>query len=491
VGYTEASIGALLGVESLQRIEATHLHYYDRFKLPENDPLCDLIRLFLLRSALPKARLHAVLGTDVCDTLIRLGLLIERGDQWSSRVDLYCVESLFIATDHRYMLLDEDRLNENPVMYIGMDSRGLVHAAPRHPTRRALDLCTGSGVQALSASRYSEHVTGVDINPRAVRFARFNAQLNGIDNVRFIEGDLYRALDEPSFDLILANPPFVPSPHKALGFRDGGASGESILARIVAEADAHLSPHGVLHLVTDLVDVRDYEQKLTRWWRGAPAHMLVLHTADRDEILFAVPHAHAPFGQRYADYNDELTHWVRNFRSADLGSVNFGYVFIRRSASGSHGYTARVIHNPTAPIHAQVNAYFSQRELLETTDAGTLTVRLHPDAKLREEYAADGTPCGWEITVPDNPYYTTYRVEADVFQILRMIGQRPHTLDVAAAWIGRNVVTELIYKGLLHVSSASAALFHAAGETSTLTPSPIDEQPTKTTPTCLSSYLSQ
>lgn len=63
-----------------------------------------------------------------------------------------------------------------------------------------LDLCCGSGVQGIAAAALrggNALVTCVDINPRAIRFARFNALLNGLDESRFraVAGDLYCALE--------------------------------------------------------------------------------------------------------------------------------------------------------------------------------------------------------------------------------------------------------------------------------------------------------
>ncbi|MEO0870182.1 MAG: hypothetical protein AAFY17_17480, partial [Cyanobacteria bacterium J06642_11] len=144
--YTLQSICQTLKVESLQSIEPTRLHYYDRYGLGDSDR-DDLIRLFLLRVALPKARLQELFGEPLTQVLIQLGLLIPRGEQWASRIDLFCVEGLYIATDHRYMLLAEDAITESPVMYIGADSQGLVYTAPRYSVESVLDLCCGSGVQ--------------------------------------------------------------------------------------------------------------------------------------------------------------------------------------------------------------------------------------------------------------------------------------------------------------------------------------------------------
>ncbi len=51
-----------------------------------------------------------------------------------------------IATDHRYQVLQGDAMSEEPVMYVGRDSIGLVKTAPRDDSESHLDLCTGSGV---------------------------------------------------------------------------------------------------------------------------------------------------------------------------------------------------------------------------------------------------------------------------------------------------------------------------------------------------------
>ena len=72
--------------------------------------------------------------------------------------------------------------NKYKVMAVGLDSLELAHAAPRHLRRaRVLDVCCGSGVQALvAATTYAAEVVALDVNERAVRFCRFNAALNSI-----------------------------------------------------------------------------------------------------------------------------------------------------------------------------------------------------------------------------------------------------------------------------------------------------------------------
>jgi release factor glutamine methyltransferase len=78
--------------------------------------------------------------------------------------------------------------------------------------RRVLDLCTGSGVVAIAAAELgAASVTAFDICPRAVRCSRGNAVHAGVDiDVR--EGSWSGALDYAPFDVIVSNPPYVPTP---------------------------------------------------------------------------------------------------------------------------------------------------------------------------------------------------------------------------------------------------------------------------------------
>jgi release factor glutamine methyltransferase len=78
--------------------------------------------------------------------------------------------------------------------------------------RRVLDLCTGSGVVAIAAAeRDAASVVAFDICPRAVSCTRGNAAYAGV-SIDVLEGSWSRALDYAPFDLIVSNPPYVPTP---------------------------------------------------------------------------------------------------------------------------------------------------------------------------------------------------------------------------------------------------------------------------------------
>jgi release factor glutamine methyltransferase len=125
---------------------------------------------------------------------------------------------------------------------------------------RLLDLCTGSGCVAIAFAhgRSTWRVTGADISDAAIAMARRNAARCGtVWGVRFTAGDLFEPIGEERFDLVTANPPYVPTEEIARldpGVRDfeprlaldGGPDGLAVLRRIIDGAVGHLTPGGLL-----------------------------------------------------------------------------------------------------------------------------------------------------------------------------------------------------------------------------------------------------
>lgn len=95
------------------------------------------------------------------------------------------------------------------------DSRLLVDAMRESgliPGRRVLDICTGSGFIAIAAAGMQcASVTAFDICPRAVSSSRGNAVVAGV-NVDVRQGSWVQALDCDPFDVVVCNPPYVPTP---------------------------------------------------------------------------------------------------------------------------------------------------------------------------------------------------------------------------------------------------------------------------------------
>lgn len=136
---------------------------------------------------------------------------------------------------------------------------------------RVLDLCTGSGVVAVSAKQAgAEDVVAVDVSRRAVLAARINLWRTG-GRSRVLRGDLFGAVPDGAYDLIVSNPPYVPSRHESLPTRgaarawDGGRDGRTVVDRICDEAPGRLRPGGRMLLVhSDVADPDRTVERLAR-----------------------------------------------------------------------------------------------------------------------------------------------------------------------------------------------------------------------------------
>jgi release factor glutamine methyltransferase len=111
-----------------------------------------------------------------------------------------------------------------------------------------LDLCTGTGALALVAARAGARAVGVDRCARAVAAARDNARRTGL-TLEVLQGDLYAPVAGRRFDLVVANPPYLPAERDDSPHWDAGPDGRALVDRICAGAPAHLHPGGSLLLV--------------------------------------------------------------------------------------------------------------------------------------------------------------------------------------------------------------------------------------------------
>ena len=130
---------------------------------------------------------------------------------------------------------------------------------PASRLRRAVDVGTGSGCIAIALAHYHPdvEVDAVDISPDALVLAAENVRAHGLtERVRLVHSDLLEAVSDRSYDLILANPPYVPEdsmqtlpPEFGWEPRLGLVAGEDgldLVRRLIVQAAERLSPHGIL-----------------------------------------------------------------------------------------------------------------------------------------------------------------------------------------------------------------------------------------------------
>jgi release factor glutamine methyltransferase len=140
------------------------------------------------------------------------------------------------------------------------DSETVVEAAlaAHSDPRRVLDLGTGTGclLLAVLAERPGAWGVGIDLSPAAAALSGRNASANGLaGRAAFLCGDWDAAL-RGRFDLVLSNPPYIPTgdlaglmpevaAHEPARALDGGGDGLAAYRRIVAALPALLAPEGV------------------------------------------------------------------------------------------------------------------------------------------------------------------------------------------------------------------------------------------------------
>ena len=141
----------------------------------------------------------------------------------------------------------------------GVDGEGASLIDDTSAVENVLELCTGSGCLAVLAARTfpNAEIDAVDISKDALAVAARNVVEHGLqERITLHRGDLYAAVADKRYDLIIANPPYVDAEGMAslprecraepkLAF-DGGADGLDVVRRILDQASRHLTDGGGL-----------------------------------------------------------------------------------------------------------------------------------------------------------------------------------------------------------------------------------------------------
>ena len=217
------------------------------------------------------------------------------------------------------------------VVYPGAvdNTRQFLAILPETPCDALLDLGTGSGVATLAAARFARHAWGVDINPRAVRFAEYNRRSNGIGNATILESDLYDAVRGMTFDRIIAHPPYVPVRAPNTIFSDGGAEGEEIARRIVAGLPEFLRAGGRFYMLLLGADCEGetFEERIRAWLGPRQAEfdmVLVSHSLrpPAEHWNLAAAKGEVPAG--------DLQYWAETWTRRRVEWLFYGSVLIHR-----------------------------------------------------------------------------------------------------------------------------------------------------------------
>src|SRR5215469_1828136 len=282
-GYTETSLRKHLGAAELpSRHLRNHARLLDRTSAPL--PLNVLLRWFWL--AFPQKRKEAadLIPADILALLLQSGLLKEEGDDLLPRAMLLHFDGFLVASDHASAI---DRKQVEMVLWPNPTSKFLARFAVRRHSRATLDLGTGSGILSLGASRFSDAVMATDLNQRAVDCARFNARLNGVENIEVLAGDCFAPVTGRRFDLILSNPPFFITPQGDYLFCENPMELDGLCRRLAKEARDHLNEGGYMQMLCEWAQIKGqpWEERVAEWLQdtGCDAWVMKGLTQDPEE----------------------------------------------------------------------------------------------------------------------------------------------------------------------------------------------------------------
>ncbi len=412
-GYNEPAIYKALDIPYFTMMSLYSLPIFLNFKLIDDTPFNKLVKLFLISQSLKKEELLQDLFTEEdINALAAMRILSEKENRVSSLIDIYPCMGTFIATDHRFT----DHKSTRAVMYLSKDSFTLALGTIREPVKRTLDLCTGSGVQAILAARHSEEVIGIDINPRAINFAEFNSIFNQVENIRFLEGDLFAPVEGERFNLIVANPPFVPHPgnKKKLFFRDGGYSGEAILDGILMNIHRFLTEKGRCHIFTEVLlrKKHDYMEKLSGTLGDKPFDILVLAGNHIPSEMYAI--GHLKYTGEYSEFTTELVEWLKCLYENGITQIAEGLITLSPTEDGtSPAHSILQYRIPNRAFGHKVAQYFaSLKDSAEERDISALIPILNDEVNYiwkgrspagTETYSVEFSEEGLPIEEPLSP----------------------------------------------------------------------------------------
>ncbi len=336
-----------------------------------------MVDLFTLGARVDADAARAALAPVPPESLVDVGLLIAEDGAFRARLRVSLRQGLLLAHDAGGSGLQRD--------WVGGPSRAadlLAAVTVRRPVERALDLGTGSGIQALLAAPHAERVVAVDLNPRAVRLARLNAELNRTGNVDCRESDLFATVAGEMFDLVVANPPYVISPDADYLFRDSGLAPGELCRRIAAEAPTFLREGGFACILCNWATRAGEErwEPVRRWVEGNGCDALVLSFGFQSALRYAAAWTGPPAARDGGRRAVTVARWLDFYRREGIESLWLGAVVLRRRSAGRAWFAGfDVPDSPSGSGSEQILRMFEAQDFL-AGDSGDLLAEVFAPA---------------------------------------------------------------------------------------------------------------
>ena len=340
-GFTVDGVTRLIGPMAAAALDREQALPAQRATAASDDPVASLVRLFTLGDPVDATEVAAALPSLGVAGAAALGLLAPEGDALVATCDLrpYAADGTdwWVASDLGELATGAP-LRPDHVLGVGGASTTLASWTPRPQVRRALDLGTGCGVQALHLAGHADEVVATDVNARALWMTRLNAALNEVD-VDVRDGSFFEPVAGERFDLIATNPPFVISPAtgERLVYRDSGLPGDRVVEHIVRTGPEHLTEGGWLQVLANWAIHRDqpWEERLGGWLRP-DCDALVVQRETLDPAAYVELWLKDSGHHGGPDYAERYDTWLSWLDEQGIAGVGFGWIDVRLGGTGRH-----------------------------------------------------------------------------------------------------------------------------------------------------------
>ncbi|WP_326811021.1 class I SAM-dependent methyltransferase [Streptomyces scopuliridis] len=348
---------------------------------PGDTPLETLVRLFLLQRPVPRERAVAALPLDEA---LADGWVVQDEDDIHATVDVRPYsgpegQDWFIVSDLGCAVGGASGAgghDEGVVLGVGGASTTLAGVTVRTPVGSALDLGTGSGIQALHAAQHATRVTATDLNPRALGFTRLTLALSGAPAAELREGSLFEPVADETYDLIVSNPPFVISPGARLTYRDGGMGGDDLCRTLVQQAGQRLNDGGFAHFLANWqhVEGEEWQQRLRSWVPlGCDAWIVQREVQDVTQYAELWLRDSGDHRTDPEAYTARYEAWLDEFEARKTKAVGFGWITLRKTGAGEPSIVVEEWPHPVEqPLGETVRAHFERQDYLRTHDDAAL-----------------------------------------------------------------------------------------------------------------------
>ena len=374
-GYTEPNLRKHLGAPELPSRHLRNLpRLLDRTSAPL--PVNALLRWFWLGLPQSAEEFAGQLPDGLLALLLAAGLLDQAGDRYTPRAMLLPVENFLVASDHPTAI---EAQQSEMVLWPNPTSKFLGRFAVRRHSRATLDLGTGSGILSLGAARHSDAIIATDITERAALFARFNARLNGIENIDVVVGDCFEPVAGRTFDLILSNPPFFITPQTDFVFCENPMELDGLCRRLVKEAPAHLNEGGFLQMLCEWAQIegQPWEERVAEWIEGSGCDAWVMKGLTQDPAEYA-QHRIREVMQDPATDAELYQGYMNYYRQRGVVAIHDGLLVLRRRTGHNWVRIEEVPKTPTGDLGDLILSTFAAHDLLQTMEEDDKLLAVRP-----------------------------------------------------------------------------------------------------------------